>query len=178
MSGIYKVRVKKGDFELEVETSERDYVTNIFSQLRSLISNSTKLEAGDRLPEKAPSKKAGKPSLIDISKICDTIKLSKEMVKIKEHIVSQPSQLGRLLLAFKFAHQCGYSRIGTGDATRVLEHLGIGMSSANASKVIKKHPDLFAPGKAVKQGAVTPYNLTSEGKQAFAKILKGRRQEQ
>jgi len=80
MSGIYKVRVKKGDFELEVETSERDYVTNIFSQLRSLISNSTKLEAGDRLPEKAPSKKAGKSSLIDISKICDTIKRSKEMV--------------------------------------------------------------------------------------------------
>jgi hypothetical protein len=54
----------------------------------------------------------------------------------------------------------------------------VSMSSANASKVIKKHPDLFAPGKSVKQGAVTPYNLTSEGKQAFAKILKGRRQEQ
>jgi hypothetical protein len=177
MKGIYRVKCRKGDFEVEVESSEKAFVSQILRQVDPPILLNAAREKDEKIP---PAPKTAKESHkrtsgIDVEAICATIKNSENQTRIHENILNQTNQLGRVLLAFQFCHQAGHTSISTGDVQRITDNLGIRVSSSNVAKVINKRPEFFVATKKRKQGARTPYKLSRSGKLAFSKISSGQK---
>jgi hypothetical protein len=177
MKGIYRVKCRKGDFEVEVESSEKAFVSQILRQVDPAILLGAAKDMGEKtLPAPKKDKQPRKRSSdIDVTAICTAIKNSENQPRIQEHILNQTNQLGRVLLVFEFCHQAGNTSISTGDVQRITDNLGIRVSSSNVAKVINKHPKFFVATKKRKQGARTPYKLSRAGKLAFSKISSGQK---
>jgi hypothetical protein len=177
MAGSYKVRYRKGDLEIEVESNDRTYVEAMVASLRSDPSDAPLNTAGKadfkNLNEGARPE-AAKPGAIDIAAICKAIKGSEDYPAIQQNILTTTNQLGRVLLSFVAARDVGYKSISTGDVAKITAGLGVSLSQSNASKVIAKNADLFTAGKERKQGSIIPYRLNRNGRKAYSNILGGR----
>jgi len=184
MENIYRVSYKIGSFEIEVESSDKEYVD---SKLRELLARggdkAIQIEQRDKKvvrPENMTPKKSGETSdrtevegSIDIAAIVSAINDNDDHEKIEINILNKSGQLPRIIMCLYFAEDVYGAPITTGDIHSITDQLGIKISAANAGTTIKNHQKYFAADTVRKKGAVIKYKLNRKGNEAYKKLLNG-----
>ncbi len=181
MSSNYRVHYKKGDVDIEVESTEKDYVDQMLNRLLTLtpIKTATPPSGSSRRLNKTrvtgsnnDEADVTKPA-IDVAGIVARIHESDEFDNLEKHILNKASQLPRVLLAFKFAHDSGHHTLTTGDVEAITDQLGIKISQANVSHCISDNKKYFTAGTVRKKGAKVPYKINRQGALALTKVIAG-----
>ncbi len=185
MSNDYRVRYKKGDLEIEVQSTDKAYVDSTLEKLMEAVpksgdvSSKQKRNEGRKTKTKRTRKTANASgdlepqSTVDAAQVVNAINDSEDHQQIEEHILNKRSQLPRVLLAFKFAHECGVDALTTGDVERITDQAGVKIHVTAVSHCISKNRKYFSAAVRRKKGAKVPYKLNRQGKQAFTKVLSG-----
>lgn len=178
MANNYRIKYKSGDFEIEVESTDKSFVE---SKLQELIQNGQ--EESIRQPRKTATRKKAthKPNTvtttetesegIDIMAVANEINDADNHPIIEKNILRKVNQLNRILLIFYFAHKINKDiGITTGDIEEVTHQLGIRIKQPNAAKCIKNNTKYFAAENVRKKGTVVKYKINRKGIEEFERI--------
>lgn len=187
MTSLYRVRYKKGDFEVEVESSEQNYVD---TKMRELLETDFKKPSGDT----SGRKRAAKPSRASSRKVVESTSDNGDEVAestlteiitsindadnfkdIEKHVLDQRDRLPRILMCYYFAHkhQSDPALITT-HVERITEHFRVRIAASNVAKVIREGASQYLTGDRVrKRGVATNYKINRTGIDAFEKIMRG-----
>ena len=172
----YRVKYKKGDLEIEVESTEKSYVDGKLAELLSTKSESTKpAPRTNRRRTKTKEDPAGKDTnQVDVAAIVDAINDSDDHAEIDKYILSKVGQLPRIIMCLHFAAETLDSpTLTTGNIQTITDQLGIKIGAANAGATIKNNQKYFTAGSVRKKGAIMKYKLNRKGQAAYNSILKG-----
>jgi hypothetical protein len=179
MSNNYRVHYKKGDTEIEVESTDKNYIDAMLAKLIELqpkvhVPGPGKKKKQQRgAPVRATADAAeGEELMIDVPTIVKNIHESDSFEQIEQNILNKKSQLGRVLLASYFAHQVGQEHLTTGDIEDITDELGVKIAQSNVSHCIADNRKYFTAGTTRKKGAKVPYKLNRQGANTFEKLLK------
>jgi hypothetical protein len=183
MKDNYRVHYKKGDVEVEVESTDKNYIDQMLHKLVSLSPKPIEPQGkgngkGNR---KGYHRQRGRPtedqregvSTIDVADIAAKIHDSDKFQQIEKNILNKNRMLPRVLLAFHFAHENGAEFITTGDVEAITDQLRIKIAQPNVSHCISNSKKYFTAGRVRKKGAKVPYKLNRQGIGAFQKCLAG-----
>ena len=172
----YRVKYRDGNFEIEVESTEKAYVDD---KLAELLSSQTK-------PAKPPQRRSPNrrqsasnstdedSGQVDVAAIVEAISDSDDYDAIDTHILSKVGQLARIIMCLKFASTTLESpQLTTGNIELITDQLGIKITPQNAGKVIKRNLKYFTASSVRRQGAIIKYKLNRKGLDAYDKLLKG-----
>jgi hypothetical protein len=183
MDSNYRVRYKNGDFEIEVESSDKNYVDakiiELIAKELSGVSTKKNQEKKSTHPKKNSIKKTkinaseNTEEPVDITAIVSAINDDDDHEKIEEQILNKSGQLPRIIMSLYFAQEVLNSPITTGDIQTITDQLGIKIGSANAANTIKGNLKFFTADTVRKKGAVIKYKLNRKGIDAYKKILNG-----
>jgi len=186
MAGNYRIRVKKGDLEVEVESTDKSYVD---SRLKELLSDAQAVSA----PQKPPSTKKQSPQVkrkkqnsnknkssqneqvtgIDIPGIVAHLKDSDDYAQIEAKILDKRDVLNRIMMCMYYAVEfSGDPFLTTGQVEAITNELGVKVGMANAANKIRDNQKYFTGKTVRKKGQPVPYKLNRQGKNAFKAILK------
>ena len=180
----YRVHYKKGDVEIEVESTDKDYVDTMLKKLVTMeptSSKSTKDQSsakkgkGGKRPKTKSSKKVevSEESELDIPSLVAKIHDDDNFAAIEEHILNKHGQLQRVLLILFFAKEMGSEHLTSGQISAVTNELGVNLSQANVSRTLSDKRKFFTAGTVRKKGAKVLYKLNRQGIKAFEKCLRG-----
>jgi hypothetical protein len=178
MANNYRIKYKTGDFEIEVESSDKSFVE---SKLKELIGE-------DRVANVKPGKSVAKKITpikrvesgqdnsnedgIDINEIVNSINDSDKHSAIEQKILKKSNRLNRILLILYFTNKIyGSVAITTGEIEKITDQLGIKISSANVASAIKVDLKYFAADSVRKKGAIVRYKINKKGIDEFEKII-------
>jgi len=180
MSNNYRVHYKKGDVEVEVESTDKNYVDQMLNKLVSLSPKPPEPQQKGghkgqrrRKTEQPTEDERGERSIIDVADIAAKIHDSDKFQQIEKNILNKNHMLPRVLLAFHFAHENGAEFITTGDVEAITDQLRIKIAQSNVSHCISNSKKYFTAEKVRKRGAKVPYKLNRQGIGAFQKCLAG-----
>ncbi len=187
MGNEYRVKYKKGDLEIEIQSTDKNYVDTTLTRLLDKVptprtkepESKGKSGTGATKP-RMHAKRKGKvdgtnegQSEIDVARIVNAVNDSEDHGNIETHVLNKRGQIGRVLLAFRFAHDCGFEELTTGDVEKITDQLGVKLHVSAVSHCISDNRKFFSTAVARKKGTIVPYKLNRQGQQAFAKILEG-----
>lgn len=178
MADNYRIKYKAGDFEIEVESSDKSFVE---SKLKELLQDeqTPKPDTFKKVhtrkshsPSPSDTPTSGKSSGIDIVAVVNEINDSDKHKVIEEKILKKSNQLNRILLVFYFANKIkSGGSITTGDIEKITDQLGIRIKSANAAANIKSNSKFFASETVRKRGAVVKYKINRKGIEEIESII-------
>jgi hypothetical protein len=176
----YRIKYKKGDFELEIESTEKSYVDEKLQEmLKSTLAPKPKVDRKKQSKKKGTTSSSqgegiqdGRPQ-VDIPAIIEAINDDDEHDKIEEQILNKSAILPRVLMCLQFSQETVNEPLTTGDIQTITDQLGIKVSSANAGTAIKKNLKYFTTDSVRKKGAIMKYKLNRKGLQAYQKALDG-----
>jgi len=179
MANNYRIKYKTGDFELEVESTDKAFVE---SKLKELIQDgqepaiadskkaTPKRKAVTRQAKKEPEE--GNSDSVDIMGIVNEINDADNHPIIEKNILKKANQLNRILLVFYFAHKVHKDTgITTGDIEAVTHQLGIRIKKSNAGGCIKTNSKYFAAENVRRKGAVVKYKINRKGIEEFENLI-------
>ncbi len=180
----YRVHYKKGDVEIEVESTDKDYVGQMLQKF--LPPQAPKIPAGKPAKQKGKPPKIGRrhpqgkeavaneeETMIDYAAVANAVHESDKTEDIQKNILNKRDNLGRILLSFHFAHEAGNEYLTTGDVEKITDQLRIKISQPNVSGCVAKNRKYFSAARARRRGAVVPYKLNRAGEQAYEKLIAG-----
>jgi len=177
MAGSYRVRYKRGDIEVEVESTDKNYVAQKLEELLNLRTGApTPVKQAKPKPSSQPAtpSPATADEELDVAVLVTAIHEDPNFDSIEKHILEKRSIDARVLLCFEFAHRVGYLQMSTGDVERVTDELGVKIEAPNVAKAIRNRLKKYlSAGRARKKGIKTPYKINRAGRNAFEKILRG-----
>lgn len=177
----YRIKYKKGDFEIEIESTEKNYVDE---KIKEMLEASPKQEVKS-IKKKAVKKSPGSSSQrskgdsdsepqINIPAIVEAINDYDDHEAVDKHILSKSAQLPRIIMCLKFADEALDSPyLTTGNIQTITDQLGVKIKSQNAATTIKSNQKYFTADSVRKVGAIVRYKLNRKGITAFDKLLKG-----
>jgi hypothetical protein len=178
MEDIYRIRYKIGDFEVEVESTDKSFVETKFDKLiqndKSLIPKTTENKSDQKHTNSSSltNKGTDEESNIDIMSVVNAINASDKYDIINKKIIKKSNQLARILMVFYFASKInGNARITTGDVEKITDQLGIKIKQPNAARTLKADMRFFAADSVRKKGTPTKYKLNRKGSDEFEKII-------
>lgn len=179
MADNYRIKYKAGDFEVEVESTDKSFVEMKLKELTQEEGNSPAAKPHKKVATKkttSPKRNApteeGNGDSVDIVSIVNAINDSDQHSIIEQKILKKSNQLNRILLAFYFTTQVNSSlSITTGDVEKITHQLGIRIKSNNVSRTIKENPKYFAADTVRKQGAVMKFKINRKGIEQFESIM-------
>ncbi|HFD31767.1 MAG TPA: hypothetical protein ENJ28_03500 [Gammaproteobacteria bacterium] len=177
----YRIRYRKGDFELEVESTEKQYVDSKFKELLNAKPDSAAQAPKKKTARKKPASnskqndsKQGGSGQIDIPAVIEAINDSDDHEAIDENILSKSGQLPRIIMCLKFAESTLDSPyLTTGHIQTITDQLGIKIKSQNAATTIKSNQKYFTADAVRKAGTIIKYKLNRKGLTAYNNLLKG-----
>jgi hypothetical protein len=177
MANNYRLKYKHGDFELEIESTDKAFVE---SKLKELIQQEQ--ERQPLLPKNpAPKHKTGSStdpgdedsnSNIDVAKVVNEINDSDKHSVIEKEIINRSNRLKRILLVLYFSNEL-YPQvpITTGEIEKITDQLGIKIASPNVASAIKENLKFFTADAVRKRGAIVKYKINKKGIDEIKKIL-------
>jgi hypothetical protein len=186
MDNFFKVRIKKGDFEIEVESSDKTFLE---SKLKELIEEKGDMFHGiqkKHVYQSVKQKKRGNTtktsegdkSTFNIAEFTGNIKDSSIYEEVEKNIIDKHGQLAKILMCMHFAKEIlDDPYLTTGQIEAITNELNIKIGMANASKTITNNQKYFTGKTTRKKGKSVPYKLNRNGEKAFEKILKGEKPE-
>ena len=177
MAGNYRIYYHKGDLEIEIESTDKDYVDQKLEKLLPTTQITTEKQKSrqvtSRKRKESTSAEETETVKIDVACVVARIHDADNFTEIEKNILDKSAQLPRILLVCKFAHEYGHDYITTGDIEALTDELGIKIASTNASNCIADNRKYFTAKSARKKGAVVLYKLNRQGEQALEKYLNG-----
>lgn len=182
----YRVHYKKGDIEVEVESTDKDYVDQMLQKflppqgpqtlLRKPPERKHKpLRTGDRQTRDKGAAANEQETTINYAAIANAVHESDKTEDIQKNILNKRNSLGRILTAFHFAHETGNEYLTTGDVEKITDQLGVKISQPNVSHCIAVNRKYFSAGRTRRRGAKVPYKLNRQGELAYERCLAGQK---
>lgn len=185
MAENYRVRVKQGDQEFEVESTSKEYVDTklkeLLSQAKLEIANSNQRQTGQgqkRKPRKNVGTDAGMNAqdteAIDIPGIVNYIKDADDYSNLEPNVLDKTNMLPKIMMCMYYAAKVKEGTyLTTGQVEQITDQLGVKIKTSNVSKAIKDNLKYFNNKNVRKKGLVGYYKLNRNGENTFKKILKG-----
>ena len=178
MENIYRIKYKHGDFEVEVESTDKNFVETKLLELteekrikKQPIEEKSKVKTSDS--SSIPVKPNDEESGLDIVSVVNGINGADNYNIIDENIITKRDVLPRILLVFYFANKLyPDAYITTTDVEKVTNQLGIRIQYQNVGKQIKKNQKYFTASSVRKRGIPAKYKINRQGKDEFEKIVK------
>jgi hypothetical protein len=166
MTDNYRIKYKSGEFEVEVESTDKSVV------LPSKVQPSKKTPALKKKPTSS-TVTSNKETGVDIVKIINSINESEQHDIIKENILNKVKNLNKILLVFYFTNEAhgNNTYITTGNVEKITDQLGIKIEKTNIGKNIKKNLKYFSTENVRKKGVITKYKLNRKGIEEFKQII-------
>ena len=180
MTKTYRVHYKKGDTDIEVESTDKDYVDamlaklisaspgrsceNIATKSHKQISSNLVAGAKEAADNKAP---------VEVARVAARIHDADNFSNIEKNVLDKSAQLPRVLLVLKFAQDAGYPWLTTGDIEAVTNELNVKMSTANISNCISSNRSFFTSDSVRRKGAKVPYKINRHGMAALDNFISG-----
>ena len=180
----YRVRLRRGDHEVEVESSDKSYVDSKLDDLLSRITGATSTpesrsdEEGlkqERETSRTQRAKAdGRTSRSDneLIGLVHYIQGHEEFDRLAETILSGRSQLPRILMCLYYGSEhFADPHLTTGELEAVTNQLGVRILKSNIAKVLKKNPTYTTSDAMRKRGAIVGYKINRNGQNHFRGLL-------
>jgi len=188
MAGNYRARVKKGDLEVEVESTDKSYVDSrlkeLLSEVQAVSAHNTppsprkppgRVKKQKKIQIKNPSKQDEEVVGLDLPGIVAHLKDSDDYVQIEAKILDKRDILNRIMMCMHYAAEfSGDPFLTTGQVEAITNQLGVKVAMANAANKIRNNQKYFTGKTVRKKGQTVPYKLNRQGKNAFKGILKGK----
>lgn len=187
----YRVKVRTGDFEVEVESSEKAYVDSKLDDLLSMRTtarqpNVVKRPSNNRnrgqrsknpgrvsQTEKTVARKESNAA-VDIPSLISQIKDADDYPELEKNILDGRDMLAKIIACLHcVAAYTSDAYLTTGQIETITDQLGIKVGMANAANKIRDNQKYFTGKTVRKKGQAVPYKLNRRGEQAFSKYLKG-----
>lgn len=178
----YRVRLRRGDIEVEVESSEQSYVDQKLSELLAELTDTVPSPKRDAKTDRSDTPSGSKRSRPDgrtrrsdhqLLDLVQSIREHEDIPAIDNKILSRSPQLPRILLCLYYGElYFPDPYLTTGEVEFVTDQLGVRVRRGNVGAVLKKSPRMVTTDAVRKQGAVVGYKLTRNGKQHFEGLLK------
>jgi hypothetical protein len=184
----YKVHYKKGDLEIEIESTDKEYVDKKLDELTKTAplndSGAAAQIGAKRKPRGAIKSQSSKgantssvaESEVDIASLVNSIHEDDTFPKIEEQVFNKHSELRRILLVLYFAHlKLPSPYLTTGQIETATDQLNIKVKTSNISSTIKEKRKYFSTEGVRRQGAIMRYKLNLQGQKAFKDCLDGKK---
>lgn len=178
----YRVHYKKGDFEVEVESTDRSYVDQMLQRFVSPPASTQIRERespkGGRRQNKGKGTTATEQeTTVNSEAVASAVHESDRFGEIEKNVLNKRSALGKILVTFHFAHEKGYEYLTTGDVEKITDELGVKIASSNVSHCITANRKYFSRGTMRRRGAKVPYKLNRLGELTYEKYVTGEKAE-
>lgn len=187
MSNIYRVRYKKGDVELDIESSDKEYVDRKLEEFWSTgaaeTQNKTKRSRANRNHVKtkaaeevhAPESSAKVPDST-LASIIASINDAENYEDIAKHVLDKADRTPRILMCYYFARKHPTDpALTTTDVDQITAQLGVKIAQPNVAKVIRERAGKYLTADRVrKRGFATHYKINRRGIATFEKIASGK----
>jgi hypothetical protein len=183
----YRVHYKKGDVEIEVESTDKDYVGRMLQKFLPPQASQTLLRKPPERKHKPLRTATGRRGIraaaneqettINYAAVANAVHDSDKTEDIEKNILNKPGRLGRILLSFHFAHETGNEYLTTGDIEKITDQLEVKISQANVSHCMAANRKYFSARTTRRRGAKVPYKLNRQGRMAYEKCLAGEKVE-
>ena len=184
MTEQYRVRFRRGDFEVEVESSDKAFVDEKLAELVAPKPDGNPtptLEVSEK-PKKKTSKPAGQHKQSsgrtsrpdeELVGLVHHIQDHKDFDKLDKAILSKPGQLPRILMCLYYgAEHFDDPHFTTGEVEAVTNQFGVRILKANVGKKLKQHPTYVTMDSIRKQGTIIGYKINRNGSTYFQSLLK------
>src|SRR5712664_262384 len=185
MANIYRVRYKKGDVELDIESSDKQYVDRKLAELWKVDESPRDVTRGrSAKKEKTKATENGddveasvKVSDRVLANIISSINDAANYDNIAKHVLDKTDRNARILLCYYFAHKHATDPALTSThVERLTGQLGIKIASPNVAKVIRQGTSKYLTADRVrKQGLAVHYQINRRGIAAFENIVSGKK---
>ena len=180
MADNYRIKYKSGDFEVEVESTDKAFVE---SKLNELIKETPSTKT--RAPKKTTTSKktASTPqaaretdndeSGVDIMAIVNAINDADNHDQIDEKILKKANQMNRILLVFYFVNELydNNTTITTGAIVKITDQLGVKIKAPNVANKVKANAKFFAADAVRKKGTASKYKINRKGLEEYERVL-------
>lgn len=179
MTSNYRVRLKRGNHEIEIESTDKDYVDSklkeFLPELPEIKAEPTPLKLSRKRTEKLKAEKdVSAEAELDIAGLVTYIKDSKIYPEVEKNIIDKRGVLPRIMMCMHFASEFSDELyLKTGQVEAITDQLGIKIGMANAANNIKKNQKYFTAKTVRKKGQPVPYKLNRKGENTFEKYLNG-----
>jgi hypothetical protein len=184
MREIYRVKYKQGDVELDIESSDKEYIDKKLAELR--VSNQvTPGKNGDsqrrnRRKKSAPTDRQirtddGQVADAVLAQIIASVNDADNYDDIAKYVLDRADRTPRILMCFYFAHQHQTDpAMTTGDVERFTSQLGVKIAQPNVAKVIRQSAGKYLTADRVRRrGHAVRYKINRRGIAAFEEIVAG-----
>ena len=183
MRDIYRVRYKRGDVELDIESSDKDYIDKKLTEIQSSsaevpaeATRSQRRGRGKKSPTTAASQgQAGSGQIDDslLAQIIASINDADDYEAIGKRVLDRSDRTARILMCYYFAHRHSSDpALTTGEIERVTSQLGVKIAKANVAKVIRQVAGKYLTADRVRrQGLPVRYQINRRGIAAFEEII-------
>ncbi|MEP1306241.1 MAG: hypothetical protein ABJK11_13900 [Balneola sp.] len=187
MAENYRIKYKSGDFEIEIESTDKSFVETKLTELTNDIPKTVKTNPPKKVKAEkttvatvksqpksvAETESADDENGIDVVKIVNAIYDAENHDIVEEKILKKSNQLNRILMVFAFVNKVydHNTSITTGDIENITDQLGVRIKRPNAANKIKANSKFFAADSVRKKGSVTKYKINRKGLEEFDKII-------
>jgi len=183
MANIYRVRYKKGDIELDIESSDKEYVDRKLAELRGVEATANRVNNRERSRRKGKTREPDTSGSNGNAKVPDSV-MADIVASVNEaanyddigkYVLDRPNRTARILMCYYFAHKHSTDPALTSThVERITKQLGIGIAAPNVAKVIRKGASKYLMADRVrKRGFAVHYKINRRGIAAFEKIVSG-----
>lgn len=166
---MYRLRYRNGDCEIEVESSEREYTDQKFSELLSTVRNAQPSSRRPAVPDGVSKPPADTPGDFNASEIAERIHESEDYPRLDSQVLRPTARLPKIMMCFYYGSECGHPVMSAAEVEAITDELGAKILGTNVTKTIKQERSFFT----VEQGSPTRYKLNRRGRDEFEKNLRG-----
>lgn len=138
----------------------------------------THITAEQKVSSEKPIVKTGtKATIMNLTDIVNTIKSCKEADLIGKNILDRISQVDRVLLPLYIVdrHYSGSTGLTSGEISRILAQLGIGIHAPNISNTLSSAASKYVLGdKMRKRVQPVRYRISRKGLDYISSVIKGK----
>lgn len=186
MANIYRVRYKKGDVELDIESSDKEYVDRKLAELCQVEDTQNRVNNGERTRRKEKTRERDDTSGSDgnarvadsvLADIVASVSDADNYEDIGKYVLDRPNRTARILMCYYFAHKHPTDPALTStNVERITKQLGIGIAAPNVAKVIRRGVSKYLMADRVrKRGFAVHYKINRRGIAIFEKIVSGQK---
>lgn len=177
MGNNYRVRLKKGEQEIEIESTDKNYVDSKLNELLPKFPQLTDKSTTSKSRKKTTVKpEVEKDSTVDskfnADALVECIHEFENYLDVEQNIIEKKGMLQKIMMCMYFAKDLfDPPYLTTGQVEATTDQMGIKIGMANAGAKIRKNLKYFSKGK--KKGRTVLYKLNLPGEKAFEKFMKG-----
>jgi hypothetical protein len=184
MREIYRVRYKHGDVELDIESSDREYIDKKLAEMQ--ISNTGPPGRGVASQRRSRRDRSaatngkigtddGQVSDLVLAQIIASVNDADNYEDIAKYVLDRADRTGRILMCYYFAHQqISDPAMTTSDVERITSQLGVRIAQPNVAKVIRQGAGKYLTADRVRRrGQAVRYKINRRGIAAFEEVVAG-----